>query len=309
MKEFPKLKSQALLAPMSNVSDIAFRELCRSYGAGLTYTEFVNSCAVIRGNKKTEKKITLAENEKPSAIQIFGNNKIDLLKSAKIVEKKFDIIDINCGCPAYKVIKIGAGSELLNNPNYIGEIVKLISSKIKKPLSVKIRSGIDECSINAIEVAKIIEKNGGSAITLHSRTQKQGYSGRAEWNLIKKVKESVKIPVIGNGDITTPEEFKKMLEFSGVDYIMIGRGAIGNPYLFRQINDYLKKGTYDKKSKELQFKEYLSLAIRYNTDFNQIRFHAISFTKGLVGGANIRKRISEVKNTEDIKKLFEKITF
>ena len=191
-------------------------------------------------------------------------------------KKDFDIIDINCGCPAYKVVRIGAGSELMKNPEHIGKIVKTLSLKIKKPITIKIRLGINDKKINALEVAKIAEKNGASAITIHGRTQKQGYSGKADWKLIKKIKETLKIPVIGNGDITTPEEFVEKLKYSNVDAIMIGRGAIGNPYIFKQINDHRKTGKYDDKGKKEQFKEYLVLAIKYNVEFNQIKFHAIS---------------------------------
>jgi len=302
---FPTLSSKAILAPMSGFSDVAFRELCKKYGAGLTYTEFVSSAGLVRKNEKTQELLKISPLEKPSAVQIFGNNIDELLNSAKILEHKFDIIDINCGCPAYKLVKIGAGSEMLRNPKIIEEIVKKLSLTIKKPITIKIRSGIDDKHINALEVAKIAESSGASAITIHARTQKQGYSGKSDWELIKKIKQSVKIPVIGNGDITNPEDFKKKLEQSKVDYIMIGRGAIGNPYLFKQINGYLKSGKYDDKSKREQFFEYLDLAEKYNIEFNKIKAHAVFFTKGIVRGAKLRKEIAKCNHLKALKAVMQ----
>ena len=259
-KSFPKLKSKAILSPMAGVTDVAFRVLCRKYGAGLTYTEFVSSAGLARKNKKSIEMLKTDKTEKPTAVQIFGNNTDELIKSAKFLEKKFDIIDINCGCPAWKVIKIGAGSELLKSPQKIYEIVKKLSSVVKVPVSVKIRKGIDDSHNNAVEVAFLAEKAGASAIAIHGRTQKQGYSGKADWEIIKKVKLAVKIPVIGNGDVFTPEDFKEKLDYSKVDYIMIARGAIGNPYIFKQINDYLLKREYYKKDKiELFFEYFMTL--------------------------------------------------
>ncbi|MBS3100059.1 tRNA dihydrouridine synthase DusB [Candidatus Pacearchaeota archaeon] len=304
-KSFPKLKSKAILSPMAGVTDVAFRVLCRKYGAGLTYTEFVSSAGLARKNKKSIEMLKTDKTEKPTAVQIFGNNTDELIKSAKFLEKKFDIIDINCGCPAWKVIKIGAGSELLKSPQKIYEIVKKLSSVVKVPVSVKIRKGIDEKNINAVEVAKIAEKAGASAITIHGRTQKQGFSGKADWEIIQEVKKAVKIPVIGNGDVFTPEDFKKCLEESGVDYIMIARGAIGNPYLFRQIKDYLKKGKYEKSPNKKQlFLEYLKLAEKHKISFSQIKRQAVYFTKGMRNGAELRRKINTCKNAGELKNAF-----
>jgi len=306
MKQFPKLSSHAILAPMSGITDVAFRELCRKYGAGLTYTEFVSSAALVRGNEKTNELLKVSPLEKPNAVQIFGNKLDELLKSAKILEHKFDIIDINCGCPAYKLVQIGAGSEMLKKPEEIKNIITELSSKINKPITIKIRSGIDDKHINAMEIARIAEKSGASAITIHARTQKQGYSGKADWDLIKKVKQSVKIHVIGNGDIFTPEDFKKRLEETNCDYIMIARGAIGNPYIFKQINDYITTGKYDSMSGISQFFKYLELAEKYKIEFNNIKNHAIYFTKGIKGSARLRREISKCKHLKALKAVMEK---
>ena len=301
-KKFPKLINQAILAPMAGVTDVAFRELCKKYGASLTFTEFVSSAAISRGKKLRSLK---KESKGPFGVQIFGNNMRELVESAKALEKEFDIIDINCGCPAHKVIKIGAGSDLLKRPDKIREIVQTLSKAVKSPITVKIRSGIDEKHVNAVKVAQIAEKAGASAIIIHARTQKQGYSGCADWKLIKKVKKSVKIPVIGNGDVNSPEVFKKRLEESGVDYIMVGRAAMTNPHLFRQINDYLKKGSYEERSKIEQFCDYIRIAKKYKTSYFSVKQHAIRFTKGIVGGSKLRQKISLCKDLRSIQKIMK----
>ena len=287
---------------MEGVTDVAFRELCKKYGAAITYTEFTSGTALVRGSKKSLEKIRTSKLEKPVAVQLFGKNFEDVVQAAKLVEKDFDIIDINCGCPAWKVIKSGAGSEMLKNPKGIQQLVELLVKNTNKPITVKLRLGIDENSINIMEVAKLCEQAGASAIAIHGRTQKQGYSGKANWDIIKKVKESVKIPVIGNGDVFTPEDFKKRLEESKVDYILIARGALGNPYIFKQINDYLKTGSYNKNPDKIKiFFEYLELAEKYNISFAQIKSHAVSFTKGLQRGSELRQKINQCKTIQKVK--------
>jgi nifR3 family TIM-barrel protein len=305
---FPKLNSKAILAPMSGVTDIAFRELCREYGAGLTYTEFVSSAAIVRSNERTFDMIKLSPLEKPSAVQLFGGNIKEVVKAARILsEKGFDIIDINCGCPAYKVIKQDAGSELLKKPAKIAELVSLMVKKVDAAITVKIRTGIDKDSINAIKVAKIAGKAGASAITIHGRTQKQGYTGVADWNLIKQVKESVNIPVIGNGDIFKPQDFKKKLKESGVDYIMIGRAAMTNPYLFRQIKDYTELDVFEWADKKKIFFEYVKKAENYKINYAQVKNHALSFTKGLVGGSEFRIGLGKCKSIAEVKDYMKKL--
>jgi len=296
--KFPQLASKALLSPMAGVTDVAFRALAKKYGAGLTCTEFVSSKAVIRG--KSDFMLETDPSEKPVAVQLFGSSVEDVVGAAKIVDRTFDIIDVNCGCPAWKVIKTGAGSELLKKPEGIGEFIRKLAEAVDKPVTLKIRLGVNEKSINAVEIAKIAEANGAAAIAVHGRTAAQGYSGKADWGMIKKVKESVSIPVIGNGDVFTPEDFKEKLEYSKVDYILIARGAMGNPYIFRQIEDFMKKGSYDAKDKIEQFFEYLAFARKYEIPHSLLKTHAMSFTKGIQGGARLRDQISACKESDEI---------
>ena len=300
--KFPKLSSKAILSPMAGVTDVGFRMLAKKYGAGLTYTEFVSSAGILRGNDNTLKMIETDLEEKPVGVQLFGNNLNEIVGAARIIEDNFDVIDVNCGCPAWKVIKTGAGSAMLNDKEKIGKFINKLASAVNKPVTLKIRTGINDKKINAVEIAKEAENSGAAAIAIHGRTQQQGYSGKADWEIISKVKEAVDIPVIGNGDVFSPETFKQRLEESNVDYIMIARAAIGNPFIFTQINEYIKKGKYEKKDPIEQFKEYLILAKKYNLNFNQIKTHAISFTKGIEKGSMIRDFLSKCKTLEDIKK-------
>lgn len=306
MPQFPKLTDKALLAPMTGVTDVAFRVIARKCGAALTCTEFVNASAVVRGNKKTFRLLERDKSDKPCAVQIFGNDVKEIVKAAKILEDRFDIVELNCGCADRKVTKIGAGSELLKRPEKIGDIVVKASSSITKPFAVKIRTGIRDTS-NAVKIAKIIEESGAAAITVHGRTQRQGYSKPADWNVIKTIKESVEIPVIGNGDVFSPEQFKQRLDESGVDYISIARGAIGNPLIFRQINDYLKKGKYKKENNLKLFFEYLKLAEKYELPFTSIKHQAIYFTKGAREAVDTRKLLVRSKTVEEMEEIMRNL--
>ncbi|NOZ81107.1 MAG: tRNA dihydrouridine synthase DusB, partial [DPANN group archaeon] len=216
-----------------------------------------------------------------------------------------DIIDVNCGCPAWKVIKTGAGSALLNDPKKIGSFIKRIAEAIKQPVTLKIRSGIDKNYINAVEVAVEAEAAGAAAIAIHGRTQKQGYRGIADWDIIKKVKESVHIPVIGNGDIFTPEDAKQRIEHSGVDYLLVARGALGNPFLFRQIQAYLRTGAYkeyDETQRAAALNEYLGLAEQYGVPFQTIKHNATRFFRGSMGSKRARTVIAASKDLVSLRK-------
>ncbi len=302
--KFPKLKGKAVLSPMSGVTDVAFRVLCKKYGAALTYTEFVSSAAIVRDNKKSKILLETDKTEKPVAVQLFGNNVEEVVNAAKILQDKFDIIDVNCGCPAWKVIRTGAGSELLKNPKQIELFVRKLVNSVNVPVTIKVRTGINAKNINVLEVAKLIEDAGAAAIAIHGRTQEQGYSGIADWDIISKVKQELKIPVIGNGDVFTPEKFKECLDKSKVDAIMIARGAIGNPFIFKQIDDYLKKWSYEKENNLKLFFEYLELAQKHNINLNLIRNHAVSFTKGMENCTLIRTKLSKSKTIEEIKEIW-----
>jgi tRNA-dihydrouridine synthase B len=297
---FPKLKSPALLSPMAGVTDVAFRTLCKKYGAGMTCTEFLNSTALVRENPVTQKMLQTDPIEKPVAIQLFGSSVNDVIDAAKKVEQDFDVIDINCGCPAWKVIKVGAGSEMLKKPDGIASLINKIASAISKPVTIKIRTGTDSKTINAIQVAKAAEDAGAAAIAIHGRTAAQGYTGTADWNIIKQVKEAVNIPVIGNGDVNTPEIFKQRLDESGVDAILIARAAMGNPFIFTQINEFLKNGSYEPDHRLAHFKEYLVLAEKYEIPFATIQRHALWFTKGLEGGGELRRLIALCRSLPEL---------
>ncbi|MEM0465152.1 MAG: tRNA dihydrouridine synthase DusB [Candidatus Pacearchaeota archaeon] len=311
-KDFPKLSNKLVLAPMHNITNIAFRLICKKYGAGLVSTWLLSANALEKKSKSVIKFTKFSIEEKPISAQIFSNNVEKMIESAKLLEKLgFDIIDINFGCPSDKILNQGCGGSLLKRKQKIKEIVSEVSKSIKIPLSVKIRSGFDKDSINAVEIAKICEDAGASAITIHARTVKQGYSGKADWNIIKKIKQSVRIPVIGNGDVVDGKSAKAMLEETGCDYVMIGRAAIGNPYIFKEIDHYLKKGEIIKQTKDEKisdFFEYISLVKKFDIfSFKDIKLKAQEFTKGLSGSSKLRRDINKTKNFEEIKKIIDEI--
>jgi tRNA-dihydrouridine synthase B len=297
-KQFPKLNSKLILAPMHDITNIAFRIMCKNYGAGLVSTELLSANAIAKGNKSELRGAKTNKKEGPIAIQLFGQNTENILKASKIVEKDFDIIDFNLGCPSKKILAQGCGAALLKRKNKIKEIVEKTSKIIKKPFTVKIRNE------NAVEISKICEKAGASAITIHGRTAGQGYSGNADWNIIKEIKQVVEIPVIGNGDVIDGESAKKMFEETNCDYIMVGRAAIGNPFIFKQINEYLKTGKIIKQTREEKIKdyfEYIKLAKKYDCfSIKDAKWKAQEFTKGLTGSTKLRRRINSVKSEKEI---------
>jgi len=309
MKEFPKLKNKLILAPMHKITNIAFRILCKEYGASLTSTELLSANAIAKKNKAVLELAKTDEKEKPVTAQIFGQNTENLVKAGKILEKNFDIIDLNLGCPSKKIMAQGSGGALLKRKNKIKEIIKELVKNIKVPVSVKIRSGFDR-DINAVEISKICEKSKASAIIIHARTVEQGYSGKADWQIIKKIKQAVEIPVIGNGDIFAREDAKDMLEQTNCDYIMIGRAAIGNPFIFKQINEFLKGKLVEqnKQDKIKDFFKYIKLCKKYKIfSIVDAKLKAQEFTKGLAGSSKLRKKLNTVKTWEEIEKVMKEL--
>lgn len=304
-----EIKNQLVLAPMAGISNTSYRKIIKGMGAGLIYAEMVSTNAIAYGNEKTFNLLKMSEEERPIVQQIFGSDIKTFVAAAKLIEEKMhpDIIDINMGCPVPKVaVRAQAGSALLKNPEKIGEIVKAVVKSVNVPVTVKIRSGWDGKNINAVEVAKICEKNGASAIAIHARTRSEGYSGKANWDIIKKVKESVNIPVIGNGDITSPILAKKMLDETGCDAIMIGRGALGNPWIFKQCLKYLENNAIieepTNKEKIDMIKEHYRLLKEDKNEhiaLLEIRTHALYYLKGMPESKIYKERICKSKNEEE----------
>ena len=289
-------------------------------GAGLVVTELTSVNAIVAKHEQLESQsknitefIEFSEKERPLSVQLFGSDIVALEKAAKIVEPHFDMIDYNMGCPAPHITKQMAGGALLQNADLTRQIFRTLVNSVKKPISLKMRIGVTEENNSLfLDIAKIAEQEGIGMMTLHPRTVSQGYSGHADWDMIKKLKQNASVPVVGNGDITSPEIAKKVLDYTGCDYLMIGRGAMGNPFIFEQINDYLESGVYKKYTltdRLEAFVTYLELTEKYHIRFANIKQQAIRFTKGTVGGGQLRNRLSAATNTDDLKELLlQKVT-
>ena len=310
-----ELKNNVVLAPMAGISNSAYRTIIKEMGAGLVVCEMVSDKAIYYGSKKTIDMLYMTDFERPISQQIFGSDKETFISAAKFIYEnmKPDIIDINMGCPVPKVaVGAQAGSALLKDPDKVYEIVKAVVESVPIPVTVKIRSGWDENSINAVEIAKTVESAGASAITIHPRTRKQGYSGHADWNIIKQVKNSVSIPVIGNGDITSCFDAKRMIDETGCDAIMIGRGVLGNPWLIKECIDYLDNGTLPNevsiKEKIDMIKHHLDLLIKtkpLKVALLEIRSHAAWYLKGLPGAKELKNEIFKTKTAEELIQLLD----
>lgn len=306
-----ELNNNIFLAPMAGVTDMPLRILCKEFGAGLVYTEMVSSKGMFYNDEKTRQLMSINNDERPVAVQIFGSDAEIMSETARKVCEEADIIDINMGCPAPKVTKNLDGSKLMLHPELIDEITKKVVQASKVPVTIKIRKGWDDEHINAVEVAQIAEKNGVSAIAVHGRTREQFYTGKADLDIIRKVKESVNIPVIGNGDIVDGESAKRMLEETGCDVIMIGRGSNGNPWIFKEVIEYLKNGVKIPKptleDRKQMILRHLQMLVDYKGEYTAIREmrkQIAWYIKGIENAAVIR---SEINQIDDLSELVKKI--
>lgn len=309
------LKSHAVLAPMAGVSDRAYRELCVRFGAAYCVSEMVSSKALSFNSKKSEELMEISDLERPCGIQIFGDDPKCMADAAKhALENKPDIIDINMGCPAPKISSNGSGSALMKNPRLCGEIVKAVTAVTDIPVTVKIRKGWDDDSVNAVEVAKICESAGAAAITVHGRTRQQYYKPPVDYGIIKAVRESVSVPVIANGDIDSAEKAKQVMDITGCDLVMIGRATLGNPWIFSQINAYLENPNVKIHTPDLEERlgvmiEHIGKMVEYKGEHMamlQARKPVVGYFKGIKGAAALRNEAGKIKTLDDLYELRQK---
>lgn len=309
------LKSHAVLAPMAGVSDRAYRELCVRFGAAYCVSEMVSSKALSFNSKKSEELMEISDLERPCGIQIFGDDPKCMADAAKhALENKPDIIDINMGCPAPKISSNGSGSALMKNPRLCGEIVKAVTAVTDIPVTVKIRKGWDDDSVNAVEVAKICESAGAAAITVHGRTRQQYYKPPVDYDIIKAVRESVSVPVIANGDIDSAERAKEVMDITGCDLVMIGRATLGNPWIFSQINAYLENPNVKIHTPDLEERlgvmiEHIGKKVEYKGEHMamlQARKLVVGYFKGMKGAAALRNEAGKIKTLDDLYELRQK---
>ncbi len=308
-----EIEKPLILAPMAGVTDLPFRLLCKEQGAGLVCTEMVSAKAILYKNKNTGLLMAIDERERPAALQLFGCEPETMAEAARqIQERNFDILDVNMGCPVPKVVNNGEGSALMKDPRLAGDIVRALVKAVKKPVTVKIRKGFDEEHVNAVEMARILEDAGAAAIVVHGRTREQFYSGKADWEIIRRVKEAVSIPVIGNGDVDSPEKAAAMFRETGCDGVMIARGAQGNPWIFSRTLRYLEEGVLlpppDRQAvKEMIFRhmEMLIVAKGAYTGIREMRKHVAWYTAGFPHSAKLRGKINTVESPEELREALE----
>ena len=306
-----ELENRYILGPMAGVTDLPFRLLCREQGAGLLCMEMVSAKAILYNNRNTKALLEIHPDEKPVSLQFFGSDPEIMSEMAKRIEERpFDILDINMGCPVPKVVKNGEGSALMKNPKLVYEIVSSMVKAIEKPVTVKIRKGFDDDHVNAVEIAKIIEEAGAAAVAVHGRTREQYYSGKADWDIIRQVKEAVSIPVIGNGDVTSPEKADELVRYTGCDGVMIARGAQGNPWIFSQMCAWEETGEVpprpDKDEVREMMLKHARLQLQYKGDYvgiREMRKHVAWYTKGIPNAARLRERINQVESYEELENL------
>ena len=305
------LENPVFLAPMAGITDLPFRLICKEMGCGMVYTEMISSRGLYYGDKKTEKLLKIHPDEKPVALQIFGSVPDVMAKAAYMLnDRENAVLDINMGCPTPKIVKNKDGCALMRDIDLAGKIVKAVVKESIKPVTVKIRKGWDENNVNAVEFAKVMEQGGAKAITVHGRTREQFYSGKADWDIIKKVKEAVTVPVIGNGDIFTVEDGMKLLNEIKCDGIMVGRGSLGNPWLFKRLIHYIKTGDLlpepTPEEKINMALKHLDSAIRHKGErvgIIEMRKHIAWYVKGLKNSASLRDRINKINHKSDLEKV------
>ena len=302
------LENRVILAPMAGVTDLPFRLLCRRQGAGLVCMEMVSAKAIYYNNKNTEELLRVHPEEAPASLQLFGSDPVILGEMARRIEDRpFSILDFNMGCPVPKVVNNGEGSALMKNPRLAEQILTELVRAVKKPVTVKIRKGFDEAHCNAVEIARIAEQCGVAAIAVHGRTREQYYSGKADWDIIRQVKEAVSIPVIGNGDVDSPEAAGRLLRETGCDGVMIGRGAQGNPWIFRETAEYLESGMLipkpDNGEKKRMIQEHARLQMEYKGEYTavrEMRKHLAWYTVGMPHSARFRQLINTMETMEEL---------
>ena len=304
-----------ILAPMAGVTDLPFRVLCREQGCGMVCTEMVSAKAITYKNKNTFLLMETVPQERPVSLQLFGSDSDIMAEAARMIaDRDFDVLDVNMGCPVPKVVNNGEGSALMKQPELAGRIVRSLVEAIDKPVTVKIRKGFDDDHINAVEIAKIAEEAGASAVAVHGRTREQYYSGEADWDIIRQVKEAVHIPVIGNGDVTSAEKAAEMRKITGCDGVMIGRGVQGNPWIFRELAEYDRTGTIPPRPTQEEIRNMMLRHARMQLEFKgeylgirEMRKHVAWYTAGMPHSAGLRRESNNIESYADLEKLLERL--